>query len=411
MIEDANKTVVYEKDIRETCQKLLENKPPYNEIDYFIQIVRKHHIDDFKHLQPKVVVLGSSIPEELLFSLKEKPYWVLGGSRASAIWSDDAVPRDTDPISRSSLGIMQSGIAKDALIIVPLINDSSRKLTYMLKSEGFRVHPFYIPPEKNHVSEDEWERQIEDCRKAIVAHTKKAITKRSIRQSIHKVRQAKRQINIFLKISEDVLSGVWRMFIVGSYYSMDTISDWTLHLKKLIAEIQKDNVPHKREKSNVLLLGSPIYFPNYKVPFLIEDAGLEICAHVDFTTLKNQHTASHVKTLKYTGMKRFIKQFFYNDASSAYVKNDSLYKQVLNLISNRKIDGVVYHVLKGQIEYDFELERYEKLFESMKIPIFRLETDYNYQDIEQLRIRMEAFSEVLTQRKYNTKEVARYEKN
>ncbi len=32
--------------------------------------------------------------------------------------------------------------------------------------------------------------------------------------------------------------------------------------------------------------------------------------------------------------------------------------------------------------------------------MFRLETDYNYQDIEQLRIRLEAFSEVLAQRKY-----------
>ncbi len=44
--------------------------------------------------------------------------------------------------------------------------------------------------------------------------------------------------------------------------------------------------------------------------------------------------------------------------------------------------------------------RFEKLFERMDIPVFRLETDYNYQDVEQLRIRLEAFSEVLDQRKY-----------
>ena len=31
------------------------------------------------------------------------------------------------------------------------------------------------------------------------------------------------------------------------------------------------------------------------------------------------------------------------------------------------------------------------------IPVFRLETDYQYQDVEQLRIRMEAFSEMLVQ--------------
>jgi hypothetical protein len=32
------------------------------------------------------------------------------------------------------------------------------------------------------------------------------------------------------------------------------------------------------------------------------------------------------------------------------------------------------------------------------IPVFRLETDYQYQDVEQLRIRLEAFAEMLGQR-------------
>lgn len=35
----------------------------------------------------------------------------------------------------------------------------------------------------------------------------------------------------------------------------------------------------------------------------------------------------------------------------------------------------------------------------MNLPIFRLETDYNYQDIEQLRIRLEAFGEMLDHRR------------
>lgn len=44
--------------------------------------------------------------------------------------------------------------------------------------------------------------------------------------------------------------------------------------------------------------------------------------------------------------------------------------------------------------------RFEELFEKLDIPVFRLETDYNYLDIEQLRIRLEAFSEILNQSRY-----------
>ena len=62
------------------------------------------------------------------------------------------------------------------------------------------------------------------------------------------------------------------------------------------------------------------------------------------------------------------------------------------------IDGIVYHVLKGQIEYDFELPRVEEIAAEYGVPVFRLETDYQQQDVEQLRIRMEAFSEMLRQR-------------
>lgn len=68
---------------------------------------------------------------------------------------------------------------------------------------------------------------------------------------------------------------------------------------------------------------------------------------------------------------------------------------------------MVYHVLKGQIEYDFELERFETLFAEYDIPVFRLETDYQYQDIEQLRIRLEAFSEMLTQNRYKEERKAK----
>jgi len=70
-------------------------------------------------------------------------------------------------------------------------------------------------------------------------------------------------------------------------------------------------------------------------------------------------------------------------------------RYVSGLLQKGDIEGVVYHVLKGQIEYDFELENYEKQFSAYGVPVFRLETDYQYQDVEQLRIRLEAFSEML----------------
>jgi benzoyl-CoA reductase/2-hydroxyglutaryl-CoA dehydratase subunit BcrC/BadD/HgdB len=75
--------------------------------------------------------------------------------------------------------------------------------------------------------------------------------------------------------------------------------------------------------------------------------------------------------------------FYFRDISPAYVSNDSLYKLAVKMVSEQRIEGIVYHVLKGQIEYDFELGRLEETFEKMDV-----------------------FSEVLQQKKYGKEALA-----
>ena len=98
-------------------------------------------------------------------------------------------------------------------------------------------------------------------------------------------------------------------------------------------------------------------------------------------------------------IKTICRKWLNYDPSPAYIKNDVMYNHILFLAQKGDIEGVVCHILKGQIEYDFELERIEAMLSEYGIPVFRLETDYQYQDVEQLRIRMEAFSEMLSQKK------------
>lgn len=384
---DRQKTLTesYGKEILEAIAQIAERSPFQEELSYFLNAAHKHFVDDIKQPAPPLVVLGSSIPEELVCTGGRSPYWVLGGSRASSLWADGDVPRDTDPVSRSSLGYFNSGFGKDSLILVPLVSDSSRKLAYLLKTDGFKVHTFHFPPVKDQFFRTEWERQYESCRRAIAMHLKRPITKRQLKDSAETVGRAKKELQKFLSASADVLPGSIRLFVTNSFYFADDLSLWAAQLESWSARLRHMFSSRMMEKRKVLLLGSPIYFPNYKVPLLIEDAGLEISGQADYSSLQLQSG---------------IAGFYWQDASPAYVRNDSFFRQIQELAGKREVDGVVYHVLKGQIEYDFEFTRLERFFESMSIPVFRLETDYNYQDVEQLRLRLEAFSEVLNQRRY-----------
>ena len=70
------------------------------------------------------------------------------------------------------------------------------------------------------------------------------------------------------------------------------------------------------------------------------------------------------------------------------------YKSTL-IRGTHQVDGIVYHVLRGCLVYDFEYQLIEEEMGKLDIPIIRVETDYNEEDIEQLRIRIEAFVELI----------------
>lgn len=107
------------------------------------------------------------------------------------------------------------------------------------------------------------------------------------------------------------------MFVLNSYYCTTNLSEWNDQLKRLTARIQKEKKGKYSKKSRVLLLGSPIYFPNYKVPFLIEEVGLEVYSQIDYTTLSIQE----IDRKKQIQKADFISDFYKEDCSPAYVRN------------------------------------------------------------------------------------------
>lgn len=396
----------YEAECQGIITRLKQKMPPFKEAEQLLTLVQTHFSIAEQCIQhPKVVVLGSGFPEELIYAFGETPYWVLGGSLQTGAWAGEAAPRDADPVSRSILGTLLEldELTRDALVLLPIVSDSTRKLAYLLQREGIKVHTIDIPPVKDNVALLKYQRQLEWCIEVLSAHTKKHLTRRAFRSAAGLVAQAHDEMRRFLQFTEEhpaLLSDCWRMLICFSYYCSGDLTQWMETLARLNDNIKANCTCRPTQSNgNVLLMGSPIYFPNYKIPFLLQDVGLHIAAHIDYTMQRSKAALTIQETANIT-VPNLVKRFYQTDCSGSYAKNERLQTAALELLDSHKIDGVIYCVLKGQIEYDFELEHLEALCEQKNIPVFRLETDYNQQDVEQLRIRMEAFSEMLRQRQY-----------
>ena len=403
-----NRRELYKEEILSALNRLWKENGCVKGFRYFADTAYRYSVlGSSDEVQPEVLVLGPGIPEALLRAFHIHYRYLLGGSHTMTAWSDDLVPRDTDPVSRSILGSIfapEGARFGRSLFIIPVSSDSMRKIAYLLKEEGRKTVTLDIPPDHTDPrSIAMWEKQLVRMMEAVAAHTRRRFSHRKILSAVRCVSQARYQLREFLR-GEDrsdgrgVITGSAKLLIRNSYYFTNDLDNWGKQLQVLRQETGNRQTA---DRPRILLTGSPIYFPNYKIPFLIEDAGLSIRSCLDVSTIRQEELMS-MKSLRTTAqaLHAVAASSLAHDASAAYTCNDALRAAVYREIRSGQIDGIIFHILKGQIEYDFEMTRMEEMFEYYDIPVFRLETDYQDHDIEQLRIRLEAFREMLSQARY-----------
>ena len=396
---------LYKEEVLSALNRLWKENGCVKGFRYFADTAYRYSVlGSSDEVQPEVLVLGPGIPEALLRAFHIHYRYLLGGSHTMTAWSDELVPRDTDPVSRSILGSIfapEGARFAGSLFIIPVSSDSMRKIAYLLKEEGRRIVTLDVPPDHaDPRSIAMWEKQLIRMMEAIAAHTRRRISHRKIRNAVRCISLARCQLREFLREENrpDVrhaITGSGKLLIQNSYYFADDLDNWGKQLQILRQETGNRQT---EDRPRILLTGSPIYFPNYKIPFLIEDAGLSIRSFMDLSTIRQEELMS-AKSLRTTAqaVHALAASSLAHDASAAYTCNDALRAAIYREIRSGQIDGIIFHILKGQIEYDFEMTRMEEMFEYYDIPVFRLETDYQDHDIEQLRIRLEAFREMLSQ--------------
>ena len=402
----------FRNEAMETLNRIWSENKRITELKWFLTTAAQRF--ETKYLDgrnPKLIVLGDDIPAEIIYSVCDDPFYVLGGSLEAAHWADEMTPRDTDPFSRSSLGWLlnpEFDITKDALIVTAVSSDSRRKLISVLKNEGKNILALDVPPSnRSNNAVDFYKEQLITLAEGISKQTGKRLTGTSLRRAVKIITAARSARQNFIMTAcsmNGLLSDEAVLLVNQCMYFADNLEEWTAHVSFLCRELDslvKKYAFTRADKPNVLILGSPVSFPNFKVPQLIASAGMSVSAVADSLSLEASLAIPDTRRLISADglLTKIAKTHLRMISSGARVSNDGLYSYFKYLVNEFKPDGIVCHILKGQIEYDFELPRIEKAAEEAGIPVFRLETDYQYQDMEQLRIRMEAFSEMLTQRR------------
>jgi len=376
----------------------------------FTGVLKKANVDFERIMPTDKKVIGTycmMVPQELIYAAGAENVKLCSGSFTGFSIGEDVTPRDACPLVKAVAGMQEIGkltpYADCDLMVVPVTCDCKKKLASML-AETTPVHVMQVPSVRQ--SDELLELYVEELYRFIPVLenvTGNRITFDSLMHGVDAVGEAQVEMSRFMKLrrkSETMLIRGTHVMSVMNALSLMPIGDWTEALRNLNDELEERVRQNYRitgkKLPRILLTGSPVVFPNIKLPLLIEETGGALAADktcmgerflYDPLAVWDRSFDGYMRAMATRSIRPCTCPTFWDSSTRLY--------RLKQMIKDNRVDGIVYHVLRGCLVYDFEYPLIEEEMGKLGIPIIRVETDYSEEDIEQLRIRIEAFVELI----------------
>lgn len=354
------------------------------------------------------------VPNELIYAANAQPIRLCSGNYTAYSIGDDYMPRDACPLVKAIIGAYYTKAfpiyEKCLMNIVPVTCDCKKKMAGIIKD----IKPTYIMNLPISRIEDsgieQYIKELYELIDVIEEQTGNKIDEESLYQAINMVGEAQYELSRFLKYRKHepaLMHGTQVVSIMNTYGYMRA-DDWAYQMRRLNDELerklQNEEFVGKAKQPRILITGSPITFPNIKVPLLIEEMGGMVVADETCIGERALYDPPVVINNDFDGMIRALANRYIRPCTCpVFTDNNQRIYKVIQMIKDHKVEGVIYYVLRGCLVYDYEYRIMEEELGKLDIPIIRLESDYNEEDIEQLRIRIEAFIEMIKLKNLNKK--------
>jgi benzoyl-CoA reductase/2-hydroxyglutaryl-CoA dehydratase subunit BcrC/BadD/HgdB len=352
------------------------------------------------------------VPSELIWAAGAMPVRLCSGSYTAYTIGDDLVPRDACPLVKSVMGFGEIGVSplysNCSLMVIPVTCDCKKKLAGMLE----RLKPtvtLHVPSSKERDADmEEYVRELYRLIPILEEVTGQQVMPRSLAEAINQKGYAQYEMSRFLAYRQNnppLLHGTQVMAVMNAFAYMPPL-EWAKCMRKLNDELdqrlERKQFAAKTNRPRVLVTGSPIMYPNLKISLLIEEMGGILAADETCMGERALYDPLTVTDRSFDGMMRALAGRYTRPCTCpTFTDNRQRVFRIKQMIKDHQIQGVIYHVLRGCLVYDYEYPVLEEELEKEGIPIIRVESDYNEEDVEQLRIRIEAFIELLKLKQFS----------
>lgn len=277
----------------------------------------------------------------------------------------------------------------------------AKKKAYEILGEDVPMHIMDVPQMKRTKDIVKWKEEIADFAKVVEEFTGNAITPEKLSEAIHIVnekRKAMQRVYDCRKSEGLPISGrdVLLMTQISFFDDPVRCAEMCNRLADELEQRIKDGVSVVKEGTKrILVTGTPMAVPNWKLHNIIETSGgavvcEEMCTGTRYFENLVDESATTLDEQFMALSERYMKT-----NCACFTPNTGRIDDLLRMVKEYKIDGVIDCSLKFCCLYDTEKYSVSRALKEAGIPVLSLETDYADTDAEQLRTRIGAFIEML----------------
>jgi len=343
------------------------------------------------------------VPDEVVLAADAVPVGLCAGAQFSVPVGEEILPRNTCALIKSSFGFKLGRICpyvQTSHLIVGETTCDGKKKMFEILAEHHPVYVMEVPNKKNRASLDLWRSEVVDLKQVIEKLTGNKITTDKLARATKLVnarRRALQRLYETRRASPVPISGKDALLVSQvSFY--DDVSRCAQQVNALCDELEKRVAKGEgvfpAGVPRILISGSPMAIPNWKLPHIIESAGAAVVCEEScigtraFTNLVPETDGTVEAQLK------AIADRYMQIHCACFTPNDERLDDIVRLAKEYRVDGVVHYNLQFCHTYANEAVKVEKRLEKEGIPLLRIETDYG-DDTGQLRTRIDAFLEMI----------------
>ncbi len=215
-------------------------------------------------------------------------------------------------------------------------------------------------------------------------------------KKVNAKRKALEKLYSFRKKKKLPISGKDAL-LISQIAFYDDLDRFTEKINKLNFELENtpDYVPGSENMKRILVTGTPMALPNWKIHDIVEKTGEAVVVCEETCTGTRYFENSFEPTGNFKQDLENIYKHYSDIHCACFSPNAERDEDILRLAKEYSADGVIVNNLLFCSDYAVENSRVETMLKEEGIPSIRLETDYSQADIESLTTRIEAFIESL----------------